>query len=46
MKPALVAENILIENNSGVVLRLNIIYNPEVGSKTFNVTTGWRRARL
>lgn len=37
-QPALVAENILIENDSGVVLRLNISYNPEIGSKTFNVT--------
>jgi hypothetical protein len=36
--PALVAENIVIENRSSVVLRLNITYNPEVGSKTFNVT--------
>lgn len=37
-QPALVAENIVIENDSGVALRLNISYNPEVGSKTFNVT--------
>ena len=37
-QPALVAENIQIENSSGVVLRLNITYNPEVGSKTFNVS--------
>jgi len=37
-QPALVAENIVIENSSGVRLRLNINYNPEVGSKTFNVT--------
>jgi len=37
-QPALVAENIMIENSSGAVLRLNITYNPEVGSKTFNVT--------
>lgn len=36
-QPALVAESILIENGSGVVLRLNISYNPEIGSKTFNV---------
>ncbi len=36
--PALVAENIVIENDSGVALKLNISYNPEVGSKTFNVT--------
>jgi hypothetical protein len=36
--PALVAENVVIENVSGVALRLNINYNPEVGSKTFNVT--------
>jgi hypothetical protein len=37
-QPALVAENIAIESNSGIVLRLNINYNPEAGSKTFNVT--------
>lgn len=37
-QPALVAENIVIENDSSVALRLNISYNPEVGSKTFNVT--------
>jgi hypothetical protein len=37
-RPALVAENIVIENDSGVALKLNISYNPEVGSKTFNVT--------
>lgn len=37
-QPALIAENILIENDTGTVLRLNISYNPEVGSKTFNVT--------
>jgi hypothetical protein len=36
--PALVAENIVIQNDSGVALKLNISYNPEVGSKTFNVT--------
>lgn len=36
--PALVAENIVIENDSGIALKLNISYNPEVGSKTFNVT--------
>lgn len=37
-RPVLVAENIAIENDSGVALKLNISYNPEVGSKTFNVT--------
>jgi hypothetical protein len=36
--PAMIAESIEIENSSGTVLRLNISYNPEVGSKTFNVT--------
>ena len=36
-QPALVAENIVIENSTGVALRLNINFNPEVGSKTFNV---------
>ncbi len=30
----------MIENDSAVALRLNINYNPEVGSKTFNVTAG------
>lgn len=35
--PALVAENIEIENLGGIALRLNINFNPEVGSKTFNV---------
>ena len=37
-QPAMVADNIEIENSSGTVLKLNISYNPEVGSKTFNVT--------
>jgi hypothetical protein len=36
--PAMVADNVEIENSSGTVLKLNISYNPEVGSKTFNVT--------
>lgn len=35
--PALIAEGIVIENTGGVDLRLNITFNPEVGSKTFNV---------
>jgi hypothetical protein len=35
--PALTAENVEIENSSGVELRLNVTYNPEVGSKSFNV---------
>lgn len=35
--PALVAENVVIENDAGVELRLNINLNPKVGSKTFNV---------
>ena len=35
--PALMAENIAIENSAGVELRLNIMFNPEIGSKTFNV---------
>jgi hypothetical protein len=35
--PALIAEGIAIENSSAVDLRLNITFNPEVGSKTFNV---------
>lgn len=33
----LTAENILIENSASADLRLSITYNPEVGSKTFNV---------
>lgn len=37
-RPVLVAENIVIENGGDITLRLNISYNPEVGSKTFNVT--------
>ncbi len=40
--PARVAENIRIENASGLDLRLAIVYNPEVGSKTFNVHLGGR----
>ena len=35
--PALVVEGIRIENSQGVDLRMNISYNPEVGSKTINV---------
>lgn len=35
--PAVVAENIVIENGVGTPLRLHISFNPEVGSKTFNV---------
>lgn len=35
--PAMVAE-VAIENSSGTALKLSISYNPEVGSKTFNVT--------
>ncbi len=35
--PALVAEDLEIHNANGVDLILNITYNPEVGSKTFNV---------
>ncbi len=35
--PALVAEGIVIENDGGMELKLNITFNPEVGSKTFNV---------
>jgi hypothetical protein len=38
--PAMVADNIEIENSLGAMLKLNISYNPEVGSKTFNVTAG------
>lgn len=33
MQPAMVAENIEILNSSGTALRLNISYNPDVGSK-------------
>jgi hypothetical protein len=35
--PAMVAE-IEIHNSSSTALKLNITYNPEIGSKTFNVT--------
>lgn len=35
--PALVAENIEIHNDAGTEARLNITYNPEIGSKTFNI---------
>ena len=35
--PMLIAENIPISNDSGLDARLSIHYNPEVGSKTFNV---------
>ena len=37
MLPAITAEGIAIENDGGVELRLNITFNPTVGSKTFNV---------
>ena len=37
-QPALVADNILIENATSIVLRLNVSYNPETDAKTFNVT--------
>jgi hypothetical protein len=35
--PAMVAEGIPIENAGGIDLRINLTFNPEVGSKTFNV---------
>jgi hypothetical protein len=35
--PAMVAE-IEIYNSTSTALKLNITYNPEIGSKTFNVT--------
>lgn len=35
--PALIADDITIENGAGVELRLTIHHNPEVGSTTFNV---------
>lgn len=35
--PALIADGIVIDNAQGVVLKLNIAFNPETGSKTFNV---------
>lgn len=34
--PALIAEGIAVENSGGVDLRLNITFNPAVGSKPFN----------
>ncbi|WAS93277.1 hypothetical protein [Nannocystis punicea] len=35
--PARVADGIVIQNSSGVALRLNISFNPESGAKTLNV---------
>lgn len=35
--PEVVAENLIIENAAKTDLRLSIRYNPQVGSKTFNV---------
>ncbi len=35
--PLVVADNIQIANGSGIDARLSISYNPDVGSKTFNV---------
>lgn len=35
--PALTVDGVEIDNDAGVQLRLNITYNPLVGSKTFNV---------
>lgn len=40
-QPALVVENIVIENGSGVALRLNINYNPEVGVEDVQCHRGW-----
>jgi hypothetical protein len=37
LAPAVAAQNIPIQNSQGIDLRLNITYNAEVGSKTFNV---------
>lgn len=37
VRPLLIAEDIRIQNEDGVDLRLTIKYNPEVGSSTFNV---------
>jgi hypothetical protein len=36
-RPLLVADDVRIENSFGVDLRMNLWYNPEVGTKTFNV---------
>lgn len=36
-RQALTVEGIVITNDAAVDLRLNITFNPEVGSKTFNV---------
>lgn len=35
--PAMIADGIRIVNTAGADLRLNMTYNPEVGSKTINV---------
>ena len=37
LKPAIEADNIVIENAHGVDLRMNLHFNPETGSKTVNV---------
>ncbi len=37
VSPLLIAEGIRIDNSQGVDARLTISYNPEVGSKSFNV---------
>ena len=37
IRPLLVAEDVRIQNQFGVDLRLTIKHNPEVGSSTFNV---------
>lgn len=37
MRPALVAESMVIENGLGIQLRLQITFNPETGAKNFNV---------
>ena len=36
-RPNVIADDVTIENSAGVELRLTVHYNPERGSKTFNV---------
>jgi hypothetical protein len=37
VRPNVVAEDLVIQNSAGTELRLTVHYNPERGSKTFNV---------
>ena len=37
LRPNVIADDVVIENTAGTELRLTVHYNPERGSKTFNV---------